>query len=158
MIIDVKSKTKAEFSQNFRDNVTPVKSYYSRERLKQRGKFVGYIEGDRFWLVTTKKSFLLAPCRRFCGRIIEDREESFVQGEFKADKAYLLSYFLLVLAFYIFCEINIGERVADPVLAVFFAVGMLLSASILTAILYWVRIIYANEGLSKEVVEFISRL
>lgn len=157
MIIDVKSKTEAEFTRNFKERVTLIKSYYSRERLKQRGKFVGYIEGDQFWLVKTRDPFSLTPCRRFCGRIIEDTNEAFVQGEFRMDRAYLL-YIILVFASSIFAFfIRDPGLFREPAAIIMLLLLLPLIDAIPIGILYWVNR-YSNEEISKEVAEFISEL
>lgn len=160
MVIDVNSKTTAEFSSKFKEKVTLIESFYSQDRIKQRGKYVGYIDEDHFWLAKTKESFSLISCRRFCGRIIEDDGEAFVQGKFKLDRVFLLILILFVFGFHIchlirdqvFLQMLKGDIISIAFSIFLFALGALYTALLLGVDKYY------NEKYCKEVVEFIKEL
>lgn len=160
MVIDINSKTAADFSRNFNARVTFVESFYGRERIKQRGKYVGYIDGDRFWLAKTKATFSLTSCRRFCGRIIEDNGEAFVQGDFKQDRVFLLILILFVFGFHLFCLIRdqvFLNMFKGDIISIAFCIFLFALGALYTAILLGVDKYY-NRKHRKELVEFIAEL
>lgn len=160
MVIDVNSKTKADFFHNFKERVTLTESFYGQNRMKQRDKYVGYIDGDQFWLARTKKSFSLTSCRRFCGRVIEDSDETFVQGEFKIDRAFLMIIVLFVFGtniFYLLYKPDFFHIFRDGIDATIYFSFVFALDVLYISILHLMDKFY-NAEYSKAIVEFIKEL
>lgn len=89
MIIDVRSKTKAQFRNKFEEMIKESSKHdMTILGFSALGSFVGEIDGDHFTVVRTAGLFSNMPQRHFYGDLFDDNDGIVVKGDFRFSKVF----------------------------------------------------------------------
>lgn len=157
MIIDTDSKSLQAFTKNFEEKVVACKSFYGKEKFKHFGQYIGAIEGNEFWVLKMDNYFSLLSHRRFCGQIIEDEDDIFVQGQFKTDSEHMLFFAIWIVGAMLWILWRVRNGIPKGLESIFFFFFIVMVVLFCIAAHYGIDRCM-NKRFDDAVVEFIKQL